>query len=330
MKKPKVFVTRILPEEGLNRVLDACDAEVWREDAPPPPNVLMEKVRGVDGLLSLLTDRIDGQLLDAAGPTLKVVSNFAVGYDNIDVPAATERGILVGNTPGVLTETTADLAFALLMAAARRLPEGADFVRAGLWTTFQPMLMLGRDIHGASLGIVGMGQIGRAMAKRAAGFDMKILYYDPFAPADVPLPAGAIRCTVLDELLGRADFVSLHVPLGPQTHHLIGRRALGAMKPTAILVNASRGPVVDPDALYEALQEGRIAGAALDVTEPEPLPADHRLLTLKNCLVVPHIGSATHATRTRMAVMAAENLIAGLTGKVPPHPVNPEVLPRRR
>jgi len=330
MKKPRVFVARILPEEGLNRVLEACDAEVWQEDAPPPRDVLLEKVRGVDGLLSLLTDRVDGELLDAAGPNLKIVSNFAVGYDNIDVPAATERGVLVGNTPGVLTETTADLAFALLMAAARRLPEGMDFVRAGRWKTFQPTLLLGRDVYGASLGIVGMGQIGRALAKRAAGFDMKILYYDPFAPADSSLPAGAIRCATLDELLRRSDFVSLHVTLGPETRHLIDARALESMKPTAILINASRGPVVDPDALYEALQKGGIAGAALDVTEPEPLPAGHRLLTLKNCLVVPHIGSATYATRTRMAVMAADNLLAGVTGRVPPHPVNPEVLPRRR
>jgi len=329
MPKPGVLITCRVPTSVVERLEERCVVESVPGAGAMTPDDLKARLRGKHALMCLLTDRVDEGVLDA-GADLRIVANIAVGYDNIDLPAATERGILVGNTPGVLTETTADLAFALLMAAARRLVEGIDFVRADLWRTFQPMLLLGCDIHGTVLGIVGMGQIGRALAKRAAGFDMKILYYDPFAPDDMPAPAGAIRCTVLEELLRRSDFVSLHVPLAPQTHHLIDAKALNMMKPTAILVNASRGPVVDPDALFEALQKGKIAGAALDVTEPEPLRADHRLLTLKNCLVVPHVGSATLATRTRMAVIAAENLIAGVTGTVPPHPVNPEVLPRRR
>jgi glyoxylate reductase len=325
VNKPKVFVTRIIPEGGLEMVRETCDAEIWPDELPPPREVLLDKVRGIDGLLSLLTDRVDGELLDAAGPQLKVVSNYAVGYDNVDVQAATARGIPVGNTPGVLTETTADMAFSLLMAAARRIVEGADYVRAGKWRTWGPKLLLGHDVHGATLGLVGMGRIGQAMARRAAGFDMRILYFDPYCDADkAPFDGVAVRCS-LDELLAEADFVSLHVPLTTDTHHLVGADVLGKMKPTAVLVNTSRGPVVDSDALYDALKAGTIAYAALDVSDPEPLPGDHKLLTLANCLVVPHIASASHATRTRMAVMAAENLLAGLRGKRPPNCVNPEV-----
>ncbi len=329
MDKPKVFVTRLIPEGGLELIRQACDAEVWPGELPPPREVLLERVRGVAGLLSLLTDRVDADLLDAAGPQLKVVSNMAVGYDNVDVAAATARGIPVGNTPGVLTETTADMAFALLMAAARRIVEGADYVRAGRWHTWSPTLLLGYDVYGATLGIVGMGRIGQAVARRAAGFNMQIVYFDPYCNAGrVPFVNAAPRCT-LDDLLAEADFVSLHVPLTNETYHLIGAKALAKMKPTAVLVNTSRGPVVDSDALYEALKEGRIAYAALDVTDPEPLPADHKLLTLPNCLVVPHLGSASHATRTRMAVMAAQNLLAGLRGRRLPHCVNPEVYAAR-
>lgn len=292
---------------------------------PPAREVLLQRVRGLEGLLSLLTDRVDAEVMDAAGPQLKVISNFAVGFDNVDVEAATARGIPVGNTPGVLTETTADLAFALLMAAARRIVEGADYVRAGRWRTWGPTLLLGYDVHGATLGIVGLGRIGQALARRASGFRMKVIYYDPYCDADKGAAVGAeVRCT-LEELLAEADFVSLHVPLSAETHHLIDARALSRMKPTAVLINTSRGPIVNPDALYEALVAGQIAYAALDVTEPEPLPADHRLLTLPNCLVVPHIASASWATRTRMAVMAAENLLAGLRGERLPNCVNPEV-----
>ena len=325
MSKPSVFVTRLIPKEGLDLIRRACEAEIWTDELPPPRPVLLEKVRGVDGLLTLLTDRIDADLLDAAGPRLKVISNYAVGYDNVDVAAATARRIPVGNTPGVLTETTADMAFALLMAAARRIVEGADYVRAGRWRTWGPTLLLGHDVHGATLGIIGLGRIGQAVARRARGFDMRVLYFDPDCDADKGAAVGAaVRCN-LEELLAEADFISLHVPLTAETRRLIDADALARMKPTAVLVNTSRGAVVDTGALYDALREGRIAYAALDVTDPEPLPGDHPLLTLPNCLVVPHIASASHATRTRMAVMAAENLLAGLRGERLPHCVNPQV-----
>ncbi len=329
MSKPKVFVARQIPEEGIKIIQALCDAEIWPGEYPPPRAELLKKVRGVAGVLSLLTDRMDGELMEAAGPQLKIISNYAVGYDNIDVPEATRRGILVGNTPGVLTETTADLAFALLMAAARRIGEGYDFVRAGKWDTFKPMELLGLDVHGATLGIIGMGRIGSAVAKRAKGFDMKVIYYDHRKRPELGRSVNARMCESMDELLAESDFVSLHTPLTPQTRHLINAEALKKMKKTAILVNTTRGPVVDSDALYEALEKGRIAYAGLDVTDPEPLPKHHPLLTLPNCLVVPHTGSASVATRTQMSVMAAENLVAGVTGSIPPHLVNPEVLQKR-
>lgn len=323
MAKPKVFVTRFIPEGGLRLIQEACDADVWREEVPPSRETMVAKVRGVEGLLCLLTDRVDAELMDAAGPGLKVISNFAVGYDNIDVAAATVRGIQVGNTPGVLTETTADMAFALLMAAARRIVEGAEYVKAGKWRTWGPTLLLGHDIHGATLGIVGMGRIGSELARRATGFNMQVIYFDPYCDPDkAPFVDVGLRCS-LDELLSESDFVSLHVPLTTETEHLIDAHALAKMKRTAVLVNTSRGPVVDSDALFEALKEGQIAYAALDVTDPEPLPPDHKLLALDNCLIVPHIASASWATRTKMAVMAAENLLAGLRGEPLPNRVNP-------
>ncbi len=328
MDKPRVFVARAIPEGGLELIRDACQAEIWTDELPPPRDALLEKVRGVDGLLSLLTDLVDAELMDAAGPGLRVISNYAVGYDNVVVEEATARGIPVGNTPGVLTETTADMAFALLMAAARRVVEGADYVRAGKWRTWGPKLLLGHDVHHATLGIIGMGRIGQAVARRAQGFDMRVIYFDPYCdPERTPFPGVGLRCE-LDELLREADFVTLHVPLTNDTHHMIDAKALAEMKSTAVLVNTSRGPVVDPDALYEALAAGRIAYAALDVTEPEPLPADDKLLGVPNCLIVPHIASASWATRTRMAVMAAENLLAGLHGERLPNCVNPEVYSR--
>lgn len=330
MNKPRVFVTRIIPEAGLKMVLDASNAEVWPDELPPPRNILLEKVRGVVGLLPLLTDRIDGEVMDVAGNQLTIISNYAVGYDNIDVQAATDRGILVGNTPGAVTETTADLAFALLMAAARRLGEGIDYIRTDRWETFKPMELLGRDIHHATLGIIGMGRIGTEVARRANGFDMEVVYYNHHGRAEREETVGARMCSTLDELFEQADFISIHVPLTPETHHLINADALSKMKNTAILINAARGPVVDSDALYDALSAEKIAYAALDVTDPEPLPSDHKLMTLPNCLIVPHIGSASIATRSRMAVMAAENLLAGIRGQVPDHLVNPDVLPRRR
>jgi len=325
MGKPKVFVTRAIPEGGLDLIREACEAEIWADELPPPRDVLLAKVRGVDGLLSLLTDRVDAELLNAAGAGLKVISNYAVGYDNVVVDEATARGIPVGNTPGVLTETTADMAFALLMAAARRVVEGAEYVQAGKWRTWGPRLLLGHDVHHATLGIIGMGRIGQAMANRAQGFEMKVIYFDPYCDASkAPFVDVGLRCD-LDELLEEADFITLHVPLTEDTHHMINAEALAKMKPTTVLINTSRGPVVDPDALYEALATGQIAYAALDVTEPEPLPANHKLLSLPNCLIVPHIASASFATRTRMAVMAAENLLAGLRGQRLPNCVNPEV-----
>ncbi|HET7678106.1 MAG TPA: D-glycerate dehydrogenase [Candidatus Limnocylindrales bacterium] len=321
----RVFVARVLPEEGLRPVLEATEAEVWEDELPPPRDVLLEKVRGCDGILTLLTDRVDDELLDAAGPQLRVVSNFAVGFDNIDVPACTRRGIPVGNTPGVLTETTADLAFTLLMAAARRIVEGVDYVRADRWRTWGPMLLLGQDVHHATLGIVGFGRIGREMAKRAHGFEMRVLYHDVQRAS--PEDEAALRASwaEMDQLLAESDFVSLHVNLSDETRGLIGIQALSKMKPTAVLVNTSRGPVVDQPALYHALSNGIIAGAALDVTDPEPMRADHPLLGLPNCIVVPHVASATGATRGRMAAMAAANLLAGLRGERLPTPVNPEV-----
>ena len=325
MSEPRVFVTRSIPEGGLALIREACNAEIWPEPVPPSRETLLDKVQGVDGLLSLLTDPVDAEVMDAAGPDLKVISNYAVGYDNIDVTEATARGIPIGHTPGVLTETTADMAFALLMAAGRRIVEGADYVRAGQWRTWGPKLLLGHDIHSATLGIIGMGRIGEAVTRRAAGFGMRIVYYDPYCDPDkAPFLGVAVRCE-LDELLDEADFVSLHVPLTEDTHHMIDREALDRMKSTAVLVNTARGPIVDTDALYQALKEERIAYAALDVTDPEPLPADHKLLTLPNCLVVPHIASARWATRTRMAEMAAENLLAGLRSERLPHCANPQV-----
>jgi len=324
MAKPSVYVTRQVPQAGIDMLRDVCEVAVWEGELPVPREILMEKVSDTDGLYCLLTERIDAELLDAA-PRLRVVSNMAVGYNNIDVEACTARGIPVGNTPGVLTGTTADCAFALLMAAARRIVEGADYVRAGKWKTWGPMLLMGSDVHGATLGIVGFGRIGQAVARRAQGFAMRVLYHDTYVTeADPALGATQVD---LDTLLAESDFVSLHVPLTEETYHLIGQEELRQCKPTAVLVNTSRGEVVDADALYQALHEGQIAYAALDVTEPEPLPADHRLLTLPNCIVVPHIASASVATRTKMAVMAAENLLVGLKGERLPNCVNPEVQP---
>jgi glyoxylate reductase len=261
MGKPRVYVTRLIPDQGLDLIRDYCDATVWQEELPPPRDVLLQETRDCDGLVSLLTDRIDGELLDAC-PKLRVVSNMAVGFDNIDVPAATARGVLAGNTPGVLTETTADFAFALLMAAARRIVEGADYVRAGKWRTWGPMLLMGADIHHATLGLVGLGRIGMEMAKRAQGFDMRVIYFDVFRREDVERSMG-ITYAPLDDVLAQADFVSVHTPLTDETRHLMNRERFARMKPSGILINTSRGPVVETDALVEALTTGQIAYAAL-------------------------------------------------------------------
>ncbi|HLJ55788.1 MAG TPA: D-glycerate dehydrogenase [Chthonomonadaceae bacterium] len=316
----KAFVSRQLPESALAIAREAAEIEVWSEVGPPPPHALAERVAGCDGLLCLLTDRIDERLLDRA-PRLRVVSQMAVGYDNIDVAACTRRGIAVGNTPGVLTETTADLAFALLLAAARRVTEAERWLRAGEWKTWSPMQLTGPDVHHATLGIVGMGRIGREMARRAAGFEMKILYHNRVRDEDAERRFGA-EWRSLDDLLAESDFVSLHTPLSAETRHLIGARELAKMKQTAVLINTARGAVIDQAALADALSRGVIAAAGLDVFEFEPLPLGDPLLSLPNVVLLPHIGSASIATRTKMAILAAENLAAGLRGKPLPHPVN--------
>jgi glyoxylate reductase len=329
MAKPKVFVARKMAQEALDMIADATEMELWEDELPPPRDVLLNKVKDIDGLLSLLTDKVDAELMDAA-PRLKIVSNMAVGFDNINVPEATKRGILVGNTPGVLTETTADFAWALIMATGRRVAEGDRWTRSGKWKTWGPMILLGYDIHHATLGIVGCGRIGLEIAKRAKGFDMKIMYYDTVRrKPEEEKEYGLEYVSKLHDLLSRADFVTVHVPLMAETRHLISTAEFAAMKPTAVFVNSSRGPVVDQKALYEALESGQIFAAGLDVTEVEPIPMDEPLLTLDNITIAPHIASASVATRTKMATMAAANLIAGLKGEMPPNCVNPEVLQKR-
>ncbi|MEA3377193.1 MAG: D-glycerate dehydrogenase [Chloroflexota bacterium] len=323
MNQPfRVYVTRRIPDAGLEMIRERCDARVWEETLPPPRHVILQELADSDGLLCLLSDDIDGAVMDAGD--LRVISQYAVGVDNIDLQAAAERGIPVGHTPGVLTDATADLTFALLMAAARRLPEGIQKVRAGRWRTWEPLGLLGADVWGATLGILGLGRIGTAVARRARGFQMRLLYSDPHRKPELEEELGVVY-TSLDSLLAQADFVTVHTPLLPETHHLIGEAALRQMRPAAILLNAARGEIVDTDALVRALEEGWIARAALDVTDPEPLPADHPLVEMPNCIVVPHIGSATVTARSRMAEMAAENLLAGLQGERLPYCANPDV-----
>jgi glyoxylate reductase len=305
-----VFVTRQLPGDALERLDAEHELEVWPERLPPPRAELFARAPKLEGLLSLLTDPVDAELIEAA-PNLRAISNYAVGVDNVDVEAATARGIPVGNTPGVLTESTADLALALMLGIARRLVEGEAFVRAGEWVTWEPGLMLGRDLHGATVGVVGYGRIGQAVGRRLEGFGCELLTTS--GSGGVPL----------DELLARSDFVTVHTPLTPATRGLIGTEALARMKPTAYLINTARGPIVDTDALAHALHAGELAGAALDVTDPEPLPGNHPLLEAPNLLVVPHVGSATVATRERMADMAVDNLLAGLAGDPMPNQVTP-------
>lgn len=321
-----VFVTRHLPA-SLEALQQIARVEVWPDRLPPPYEVLRQRCQTVDGLLCLLTDPIDRPLLDAS-PRLRVISQMAVGYDNIDVAAATECRIPVGHTPGVLTNATADFAWALLMAAARQVVAGDRFTRAGQWRTWEPDLLLGPDVAGATLGIVGLGRIGQAVARRARGFDMRILYTSR-QRCDMALEQelGA-EFVPLPELLGQADFVTLHTPLSDATHHLLGDRQLAQMKPSAVLINTARGPIVDPDALYRALSTGQIAAAALDVTDPEPISPDSPLLRLDNLIITPHLGSASHQTRTKMAQMAIANLVAGLQGEPLPHCVNPQLYQR--
>ncbi|HEV3235401.1 MAG TPA: D-glycerate dehydrogenase [Gemmataceae bacterium] len=327
--KPKVFVTRRIPEVGLKKTLEHCEAEVWPEQMPPAYDVLRTKVAACDGLVSLLTDKIDGALLDAA-PRLKVVSNYAVGFNNIDIPAATARGVAVGNTPGVLTDATADMAFCLLIGAARQLAAGHQYTLSGQWKTWEPLGHLGQDLAGRTLGVVGMGRIGYALAKRChAGWDMNILYYDVYKSekAEKDLDAKQVD---FDMLLRESDFISVHTDLNEKTRGLFSAPQFQKMKRTAVFINTARGPIVDEKALHDALQSGTIFAAGLDVTEPEPPRMDNPLLKLPNIIIAPHIASATVGTRNAMAEICANNLIAGLTGQKLPAWVNPEVEAKRR
>lgn len=320
---PRVFVTRELPGERFAALRADPDFEldIWPGDFPPPREDLLAHARGVDGIVCLITDRIDAEVLDAAGPQLRVVSQMAVGVDNVDVAACTERGIPVGNTPGVLTQTTADIAWALILATARRVVESAEFVKRGDWQTWGPLLMAGVDVHDRTLGIVGFGAIGQAVARRAQGFGMRTLYWNRTPRPERAAELGA-QLRGLDQLLAESDFVSLNVALTEDTHHLIDAEALAKMQPSAILINTARGPVVDEQALTDALRDGQIAAAGLDVTEVEPIDPASPLLTMDNVIVLPHIGSASLATRAKMADIAVANLRAALAGEPLPHRVN--------
>jgi glyoxylate reductase len=327
--KPKVFVSRIIPDAGLQRIREHCDAEIWSDPLPPPYALLRQKLAGCDGLVALLTDKIDAALMDAS-PRLKVVSNYAVGFNNIDVKAATKRGICVGNTPGVLTDATADMAFCLLIAAARRVVEGHQYTLADKWKTWEPIGHLGQDLAEKTLGIVGMGRIGYAMAKRChAGWDMKILYHDVYRSEKAEKDFAAKQVD-FDTLLRESDFISVHTDLNEKTRHMFAAEQFKKMKPTAVFVNSARGPLVDQKALTEALKSGTIFAAGLDVTDPEPPTMDEPILKLPNVVVAPHIASATFGTRNAMAEICANNLIAGLTGQKLQAWVNPEVEGKRR
>jgi len=322
--KPKVLVTSRIPDEGMRLLEEHCDVKVFDYEGVFPRDMLLREVKGVDAIVCLLADKIDGEVMDAAGPKLKVVANYAVGFDNIDVDAATKRGVMVTNTPGVLTDTTADLAWALILATARRVVEGDKFLRQGKFKGWKPMLLLGTDVHHATLGIIGFGNIGRAVARRAIGFDMKVIYYSAHrAPRELERQLNA-EYRLLDDLLKEADFISIHVPLTRETRHLIGERELKMMKHEAYLINTARGPIVDEKALAKALKEGWIRGAGLDVFEREP-EVEPDLLELDNVILLPHLGSASYATRAKMATMAAENVLKALKGEVPPNLVNREV-----
>ncbi|MFX1560210.1 MAG: 2-hydroxyacid dehydrogenase [Promethearchaeota archaeon] len=324
----KVFVTRKIPKEGLDMIAGQFDVTVWPSEYPPSKDEIIEKAFDCHGLISLLTDTIDGDLISKL-PLLKVIAQYAVGFDNIDIEEATRRGIIVTNTPGVLTETTADLTWALIMATARRIVEADQYIRGGHWDVeWSPQLLLGPDIHGATLGIIGMGRIGQAVARRSQGFNMRVLYHSHSQTKEIEVVSKLIdaKSTDLITLLKEADIVSIHVPLTSETHHMIGKRELQMMKRGAILVNTSRGQVVDQDALYDALASGQLGGAGLDVFREEPLSKVSPLLKLQNIVLVPHIGSASKDTRTTMATMCAENIIAALNNERPPNIVNPEVL----
>ena len=321
--KPRVFVTREIHPEALAQLKTETEVEVWPQAYPPDKKTLLAKVQGVQALLTMLTDPIDADVISAA-PDLKVIAQLAVGYDNIDIAAATRRGIPVGHTPGVLTETTADFAWALMMAAARRVGEAEREVRSGLWQPWGPDVLTGLDIYGKTLGIVGLGRIGKAMARRARGFDMRVLYHSLARDLEAEDQLG-VEFVTLERLLSQSDFVSLHLYYSPESRHLINRAAFEQMKPNAVLVNTARGAVVDPEALTWALQTHRIAAAGIDVFEPEPIPANHPLLQLQNVVITPHIASAGKETRQKMALMCVENILAGLQGAPIPYCANPQV-----
>jgi len=322
--KPNVYVTRMLPRPAIDLLREYCEVEINPDDRVLTRAELIEKVRGRDAVLCLLTDTIDGGIFDAAGPQCKIFANYAVGFNNIDIAAATQRGIIITNTPGVLTDATADIAWALLFATARRIVESDNYLRAGKFQGWGPMLFLGRDITGKTLGVIGAGRIGSNFAKKSKGFEMKVLYTDLQPNAAFEAETGA-RFVDKETLLRESDFVSVHVPLLPETKHLISESELKLMKPTAILINTSRGPVVDEKALVKALRDGEIWGTGLDVYENEPA-LEPGLVDLPNVVIVPHIASATFETRTNMGLIAVRNIIAVFEGKKPPNCVNPEVL----
>lgn len=322
--KPRVFVTRRIHPEAEAKLAEFAEVEIWPHAEPPSKQVLLEKLLGIDGLLTMLTDPVDAQVIGAVGPDFKVIAQMAVGYDNIDLQAATDRGIPVGHTPGVLTETTADYAWALLMTAARRVVEADSEVRSGYWQPWGPDVLTGMDIYGKTLGIIGLGRIGKAVARRAQGFSMRVLYFDKTRDHEAEAAFG-VEFSSLDDLLTQSDFVSLHVYYAKETHHLIDRARLEQMKPSAVLVNTARGPIIDSDALTWALQTGQIASAGIDVFDPEPILTNHPILQLKNLVITPHIASASKETRKRMAMMAVDNIFAGLHGSRLPYCANPQV-----
>lgn len=313
--KPKVFVTREIPAAGLDKVVAACDADIWPEHLPPSREVLLQRIAGCEGILSLLTEKVDAEFMDAAGPQLKVISNFAVGFNNIDIDEATRRGIRVGNTPDVLTDATADMAFALLISAARRIVESQDYIRAGKWQTWEPLGHIGVDLIGRTIGIVGMGRIGAAMAKRChGGFGMKVLYHDKYRNEKAEQELGAQQVDI-DTLLAESDFVSVHTDLNETTKGMFNAAAFRRMKRTAVFINSARGPIHNQKDLHDALKSGEIFAAGLDVTDPEPILLNDPLLSLSNCVIAPHIASGTVSSRNGMAEIAADNLIAGLRGE---------------
>ncbi len=327
MKANKVWITRSIYPAAIEIIRARAEVDVWQGETPPPAEVILEKIRACDGILTMLTDPINQQVIESA-LLLKVISQMAVGFDNIDVPAATRRGIPVGHTPGVLTETTADFAWALLMATARRLVESDRQVHNGTWKAWGPDVLTGKDVFGATLGIVGFGRIGKAVARRAAGFGMNVLYTDPKADPESERTLGA-RCVDLETLLRESDFISLHLYFKPELHYLFDRQRFEQMKDGAIFINTARGGLVDPQALHWALSSGKLFAAGLDVFDPEPIPAGHPLLELENLIITPHIASASIITRQRMAMIAAENLLAGLAGKPLPYCANPQVYTRQ-